>query len=153
MPTNWADFTSKPEFLGIGVLAFVAVASGAAAIFLYLRKRPSAAELERLRRLFINRTGKISDGEIVEFEGTSLVYSYSVGGVGYLASQDVSALQASLPADPALLLGPVCLKHDRRNPANSIVVCEEWSGLRAFRRQAQTDRAGDASTTREPASL
>jgi hypothetical protein len=27
-------------------------------------------------------------------------------------------------------LGPVSVKYDPRNPANSIVVSEEWSGLR-----------------------
>jgi hypothetical protein len=27
------------------------------------------------------------------------------------------------------LLGPALVKFDPRNPANSIVICEEWSGL------------------------
>jgi len=74
--------------------------------------------------------GKISDGEVIEFEGSSIMYSYYVAGVGYTAMQDLSGLAEFLPENPLALIGPVCLKHDPRNPANSIVVCEKWSGLR-----------------------
>jgi hypothetical protein len=31
----------------------------------------------------------------------------------------------------AALAGPAIVKYIPRNPANSIVICEEWSGLRA----------------------
>jgi hypothetical protein len=56
-------------------------------------------------------------------------YQYELRGVAYFASQDVSALRGLLPEDPARLAGPVNVKYDPRNPANSIVLCEEWSGL------------------------
>jgi hypothetical protein len=72
----------------------------------------------------------MGDGEIVDVETGLIVYSYSVAGMGYTASQDITGLQASLPADLMTLVGPVRIKFDPRNPANSIVVCEEWSGLR-----------------------
>ena len=36
-----------------------------------------------------------------------------------------------LPEDPDRLIGPVYMKYTPRNPANSIIVCEQWSGLRA----------------------
>jgi len=35
-----------------------------------------------------------------------------------------------MPPGPQRLIGAVTLKYSPRNAANSIVVCEEWSGLR-----------------------
>ena len=74
----------------------------------------------------------MGDGEIVDVEtaSASIVYSYNVAGVTYTASQDLSALQSRLPPDVMTMAGPVSVKFDPRNPANSIVLCEEWSGLR-----------------------
>jgi len=40
------------------------------------------------------------------------------------------SLQALLPSNPMSVIGPAQVKFDPRNPANSIVLCEEWSGLR-----------------------
>ena len=54
-------------------------------------------------------------------------YSYDVRGVEYTASQDISRF--TVPTG-FFGLGAVCVKYDPRNPANSIVVAEEWSGLR-----------------------
>jgi hypothetical protein len=78
----------------------------------------------------INAAGKICDGEIIEIDGPSIIYSYSVAGVGYTAAQDVAPLESMLPADVTSTIGPIALKYDPRNPANSIVICEAWSGLR-----------------------
>ncbi len=72
----------------------------------------------------------MGDGEIIDINGNSLIYSYSVAGVNYTAAQDATELRAMLPPDPMSLLGPISLKFDPRNPANSIVLCEQWSGLR-----------------------
>ena len=58
-------------------------------------------------------------------------FQYELRGVRYFASQDVSVLGAYLPEDMTRLIGPVSVKYDPRNPANSIVVCEEWTGLPA----------------------
>ena len=98
----------------------------------YLRGRPTPDEIERRRRGTINRDGKMGDGEIVDVETASalIAYSYSVAGVTYTASQDLSALQQLLPPDVMTMVGPVSVKFDPRKPANSIVLCEEWSGLR-----------------------
>ena len=97
------------------------------------RRRIPPAELEKRRRQLINRQGKLGDGEIVDIDGDTVFYSYSVAGVGYTTSQDVSALQAMIPADRAVLLGPVAIKFLTANPPNSIVLCEDWSGLRPAR--------------------
>lgn len=123
--------TATPQTIGIAV----AVCVSAAVLFYVLqkrRRRPSPQELERRRRAQIHQTGKMGDGEIVDVakESASIIYSYSVAGVEYTASQDITALESSLPADVMTMVGPVSVKFDPRNPANSIVICEEWSGLR-----------------------
>jgi hypothetical protein len=61
---------------------------------------------------------------------THLFYSYAVRGVEYTASQDIALLAGKLPPGGLSPNGAVSVKYDARNPANSIVVAEEWSGLR-----------------------
>ena len=95
-----------------------------------MRKRPNPAELERQRRALIDSIGKIGDGTIMEVQPHLISYSYHAHGIEYLASQDVSALEIILPADQWGMVGPVSVKYDPRNPANSIVISERWSGLR-----------------------
>ena len=73
--------------------------------------------------------GKLGDANLVDIHDDLLVYSYAVSGVEYTASQDVSKLKMLLPDDLASL-GHIAMKYDARNPANSIVMSEEWSGLR-----------------------
>jgi hypothetical protein len=68
---------------------------------------------------------------ISEATESTLYYFYTVRGVHYTASQDVSALRKYLPADSHRLIGVASLKYSPKNPANSILVCEEWSGLRS----------------------
>jgi hypothetical protein len=41
----------------------------------------------------------------------------------------VSSLEALLPMDRMQILGHVGIKFNPRIPANSIVICEEWSGI------------------------
>jgi hypothetical protein len=103
----------------------------AAVAFWVARKlRVSPEERERRRRELINREGRLADGAITDIDGTVIFYTYVVRGVEYSATQDISGLPASVPADPARLLGPVTLKYLPRNPANSILICESWSGFR-----------------------
>jgi hypothetical protein len=59
-----------------------------------------------------------------------LYYAYSIRGVQYTASQDVSTLRELLPEDLSRVIGPSGMKYATNNPANSILLCEEWSGLR-----------------------
>lgn len=93
-------------------------------------RRPSAEELERRRRLALNQAGKMADAMVLDVQDTTIQYSYDVRGVEYTATQDVSALQDRLPAHRMSVAGPAAVKYDPRNPANSIVLCEDWSGLR-----------------------
>ena len=97
---------------------------------LWLRHRPSPEELERRRRIAINRVGKMADGTVIDVDDAAITFSYDVRGVEYTASQDISALLDLFPPDRCSVAGPVAVKFDSRNPANSIVLCEDWSGLR-----------------------
>ena len=91
---------------------------------------------ERKRRLELHRHGRLGDALITEATEAMLYYSYSVRGVQYEASQDLSGLRHLLPVEPERLIGPASLKYSSKNPGNSILICEEWSGLRAPSRAA-----------------
>jgi len=105
------------------------VASGLAAWFIP-GWRVCPAERERRRRLKVNSLGRTGSAMIIDFHDGEVCYKYSIGGVEYTAFQDVSSLAEILPADPATLISrPATLKYLAGNPANSILVCEEWSGL------------------------
>lgn len=94
------------------------------------RRRITPEERERRRRARLVSTGKMGDANLVDIRGQLLFYSYAVRGVEYTASQDVSLLLQRLPSDFSAV-GAVSVKYDPRNPANSIVIAEEWTGLRA----------------------
>ena len=119
-----------PIWWGVAIAVLLLLAAGLVTARMLLERKPTAEELERRRRGTIHQTGKMGDGQIVDIEGATIIYSYSVAGVVYTASQDTTALQEVLPPAPHNLFGPVVVKFNPRNPANSIVVCEEWSGLR-----------------------
>ena len=95
----------------------------------YQRSRVTPEERERLRRAWLVAIGKMGDAMLVEMRENFVFYSYDVRGVEYTASQDVSLFLARLP-DGLCTTGAVSVKYDPRNPANTIVVAEEWSGLR-----------------------
>ena len=87
---------------------------------------------------------------INEVTADALYYSYSVGGVQYEASQDITALRDRLPAEPERLIGWSGMKYSSNNPADSILLCEEWSGLRdPSARSASHDSAGRDSADRD----
>lgn len=103
----------------------------ALAVWIVSRVHGTPEKRERKRRLSVHRQGRLGDAMISEATDETLYYFYNVRGVHYTASQDVSTLREYLPADPHRLIGVAGLKYSSKNPANSILVCEEWSGLRA----------------------
>ncbi len=120
---------------GLGATAGLAVLG----LWLVTRKRPTPEELERQRRKFLVQSGRIVDGmllDICDVEGqgdrtlSMLLFSYRIGGVDYECSQDITDMGAVL--DPAhVRVGfPCSVRYQPGNPQNSIVVAEEWSGLR-----------------------
>ena len=119
----------------LAVLGGVAAAAAAAwGIHRYFTSRPTPAELERRRRNDLHARGKMGDANLLEYREHVVFYSYAIGGVEYTACQDVGDLQSLLPSDRWSAIGPASIKYDPRNPANSIVLCEEWSGLRTAHR-------------------
>jgi hypothetical protein len=118
------------EGVQVAALAITAVALIALAIWIALRVHGTPEKKERKRRLNVHRQGRLGDAMISEATENTLYYFYSVRGVHYTASQDVSTLKDYLPVDPERLIGVAGLKYSSKNPANSILVCEEWSGLR-----------------------
>src|SRR5437867_13231599 len=115
------------EILILSSLAILLMSWG---VWLLLGSRQTAAQRERRRRLTVNRTGRMGDATIIDVRDCVLYYSYEVRGVAYATSQDATEFKHMLPPDTSVLIGPVGLKYASGNPANSIVICEEWSGLR-----------------------
>jgi hypothetical protein len=126
-------FQSVPTFpvtqiIVIGAVSLPVIAAG---IFVVLRIRRKPKDKEKLRRLEVNLHGRLGDATITDIGDDVIFYEYSVGGLTYTASQDISQLREMIPADSHRLIGrPASLKYSTQNPANSILLCEEWSGLR-----------------------
>ena len=123
--------------IATGVVCVVLLAG--LAIWLVLRNRPTAAEIERARRHFLTQSGRILDGMLLDVcevpaeDGrtlTMLLYSYRIAGVDYESSQDVTDMREIV--DPAQVRAgfPCSIRYQPGSPQNSIVVAEEWSGLR-----------------------
>lgn len=114
--------------MGLAALAALLIA---VVVWIVLRVRQGSPEKrEQRRRAFLNRTGRLGDAFITDTTDSVIFYEYSVHGVQYTASQDVSAVLNRLPAPVERLIGVAHLKYATNNPANSILICEEWSGLR-----------------------
>ncbi len=114
--------------LVIGAVLLLLVAAG---IFVALRIRRKPKDKEKLRRLEVNANGRLGDATVTDINDDAIFYEYSVAGLTYTASQDISQLRELIPPDSHRLIGrPASLKYSTQNPANSILLCEEWSGLR-----------------------
>jgi hypothetical protein len=112
----------------VGAVSLPIVAAG---IFIVLRIRRKPKDKEKHRRLEVNSNGRLGDATITDINDDAIFYEYSVRGLTYTASQDISKLRELIPADSYRLIGrPASLKYSSQNPANSILLCEEWSGLR-----------------------
>ena len=117
--------------------ASVAIAAGIASVFgliffVILRRRPTAEEIETLRRTHLANTGRIVDGSLIDAaptfaEPNVIIYRYRIGGVTYECSQDVSSFVHRIH-DLDLDL-PIQVRYDRANPGDSIVIAESWNGL------------------------
>ncbi len=130
--------------IAVGLAALAALL--ALALWLVLRKRPTPEELERARRQFLVQSGRLVDGmllDICEVESpakskaepartlTMLLYNYGIGGVNYECSQDITDMSGVVDAAQVRAGFPCTVRYQPGNPQNSIVVAEEWTGMRA----------------------
>jgi hypothetical protein len=123
---------------------YLLVAAGAAALlgaYLLLRgKRKSDDDLERERRAWLETSGRITDGTVIDVQelapennhrsAVMLIYKYDVAGVSYECSQDVTLLRQWINLHSCRLGLQTSVKYDPQNPGNSLVVSENWMGLR-----------------------
>jgi hypothetical protein len=108
-------------------------------------RRKSPEEVEKLRRLDVNRRGRIAAGQILDLIEPEagkpgprlLVYKYDITGVTYEAAQDVEGLPSVLARARGSIGKIISVKYDPRVRSNSIVACEDWSGLPPTERRAQ----------------
>ena len=133
--TNFAAAELTTFALAIAVVLLVVFGYRA-----WRRTRITAEERERRRCAQLVAGGKIHDAALVEIREILVFYSYLVRGVEYTASQDISrfAGQVALDFSGVSVLG---VRYDPRNPANSIVMAEEWSGLRGVSRLSPENHA------------
>jgi hypothetical protein len=130
MPFELGVFSIYAEAVAFGLAVVLGGLGAVAAYRAWKKSRVSPGELERRRRAALVSEGKMGDATVLEMRDELVVYSYAVRGVAYTASQDLSALKHLLPQDLDAAIGPVLVKYDARNPANSIILAENWCGLR-----------------------
>jgi hypothetical protein len=138
---------SSSGALEVSMLAALALLLIAVGIWLFLNSRQTAAQREQRRRITINRIGRMGDATIIDVRDCVLFYQYEVRGVAYTTSQDASEFKDQLPSETANLIGPSAMKYSSKNPANSILICEEWSGLRPAPPQVHEIHAKESSHT------
>ena len=96
------------------------------------KRRKTPDQIEHERRMHISEIGRITDGTVIDVnemqthtagELQLLIYHYD-------ASQDVSALRHMVDLHSCRSGLMTSIKYDPSNPGNSIVIAENWSGLR-----------------------
>jgi hypothetical protein len=137
-------------------MAAAALAAVAMVAYAFLRPAVDMAEAERKRRLHLNQIGRIAEGQIVELAEhppeppaprkglfgagrrqladtrlRQLVsYSYAISGVTYHTAQDITGLEGQIRLERLVAGQPASVKYDPSNPTDSILVADDWSGLR-----------------------
>jgi hypothetical protein len=127
---------------GLGVLA-------GAFISRLLGRSADPDEIERQRRAYLNQVGRIVEGQITDFVEVAesaleekkgrptingprklVYYSYSISGVSYETAQDITTLAGHAGMDRVIAGLSASVKYDPSNPSNSILIADDWSGLR-----------------------
>jgi hypothetical protein len=124
------------------IAAGTVVVAGVTAVgaWMVFRKRPSPEEIEVARRAELTTSGRLVDGTLLDVrelpvdDGRTLnmlLYAYRIGGVDYECSQDVTNLAEVVDVTGVRAGFPCSVRYQPGNPQNSIVVAEQWSGIRA----------------------
>ncbi|CAN5776135.1 hypothetical protein BH10ACI4_BH10ACI4_34720 [soil metagenome] len=170
LPSHLSPLLRSPRIilaLGFGAATVVGVSS-----YVLTRRKPTAEEIERARRERLAAGGRITDGSITETQWLTsatpkteeadsglpldilsetpaiLVYRYVIAGVTYECAQDVSTLADFVQHVRVDL--PIQVRFDPRNPGNSIVVAEDWTGLRQATSVAHDSHAHREQGTQHP---
>ncbi|HYL86617.1 MAG TPA: hypothetical protein VE263_20500 [Candidatus Angelobacter sp.] len=132
------------------------VAGVAMIVYAFLRPKVDQEAEERRRRLHLNQIGRIAEGQVVELvehppeakkapkglfgagarplvdlRPRHLVsYSYAISGVTYHTAQDITGLESQIRLERLVPGQPASIKYDPSNPVDSILVADDWSGLR-----------------------
>jgi hypothetical protein len=123
--------------IAAGVVAVAGV--GTVGLWFAFRKKPAAEELEQRRRDFLVKAGRIVDGMLLDVyevdaeDGrklTLVLFNYRIGGVDYECSQDITNLAEVVDPKRIQLGLPCSVRYQPGNPQNSVVVAEQWTGLR-----------------------
>lgn len=142
------------DWYTICLAAAAALLAGGGVLFWWRSRPGDPEEVERRRRVYVNRVGRIVEGEILEImeapaeppagrrrkargpalaavNGTRklLFYKYSISGVTYETAQDVTGMEERAQLKKIVLGQPASVKYDPANPSNSILIADDWSGL------------------------
>jgi uncharacterized protein DUF3592 len=132
-----------------------AVAALLMIVYAFFRPAEDPEAAEKKRRLHLNQIGRIAEGQIVElsehppeppqpkkfFGGSArplpdlrarhlVSYSYAISGVTYHTAQDITGLEGQVRLERLVAGQPASVKYDPANPTDSILVADDWSGLR-----------------------
>jgi hypothetical protein len=133
-----------------------AVAGVAMIVYALFRPAESPEDTERKRRLHLNQIGRIAEGQVVELMQQApepqhirkwlfasrarplesrgprhfVSYSYAISGVTYHTAQDITGLHSQVRFERLVAGQPASIKYDPANPSDSILVADDWSGLR-----------------------
>jgi hypothetical protein len=136
---NWQVWTLNAASLAVVGGAFLSKLLG---------RSPDPDEVERQRRAYLNQIGRIVEGQITdlvevaedrarrkstkEVDGRRklVCYSYSISGVSYETAQDITSLEGRAGMERIITGLPASIKYDPSNPSNSILIADDWSGLR-----------------------
>ena len=145
--SNWHNLV---PVAGLVLLAIISI------IFWLRRKPADPSEVERERRAYLNRVGRIVEGQVLEIvdrpRGSPdrryaslighrrassaagniqklLYYTYSISGVRYESAQDITGLEERLHLNRVAAGQTASVKYDPSNPSNSIFLADDWPGL------------------------
>ncbi|HEY1482464.1 MAG TPA: hypothetical protein VGF19_07075 [Candidatus Acidoferrum sp.] len=144
------DWKTMTAVAGGGIAAIAMI------LYAFVRPKVDPQESERKRRLHLNHIGRIAEGQVVELaehppEPAELKrgllgskaqpladmrprhlvsYSYAISGVTYQTAQDITGLESQVRFERLVAGQPASVKYDPSNPSDSILVADDWSGLR-----------------------
>ncbi|HJX94252.1 MAG TPA: hypothetical protein VJ324_01445 [Candidatus Acidoferrum sp.] len=150
MKALFADWKVVLAMAGAAIAAIMMIA------YAFFHPAEEPEDVERRRRLHLNQIGRIAEGQVVELAehppepheaqrklfGSRarpivdlrprhlVTYSYAISGVTYHTAQDITGLEGQIRFERLVAGQPASVKYDPSNPSDSILVADDWSGLR-----------------------